>query len=87
VLRFGEIPDHAPGGGRSSDPPESFTLSDYSKCLATLIEALNLDWLHLLGLSFGGGLVLDYYRNYPDIPKSLVLVSTYAGWAGSFPPI
>ncbi len=76
----------APGCGRSSDPPETFTLSDYSKCLAALIEALDMDRPHLLGLSFGGGLALDFYRNYPDIPKSLVLVSAYAGWAGSLPP-
>ncbi|KCZ71043.1 putative hydrolase or acyltransferase of alpha/beta superfamily [Candidatus Methanoperedens nitroreducens] len=37
-------------------------------------------------MSFGGGLALELYRRYPAIPRSLILASAYAGWAGSLPP-
>jgi pimeloyl-ACP methyl ester carboxylesterase len=39
-----------------------------------------------VGLSFGSGLALELYRWYPMIPRTLVLASAYAGWAGSLPP-
>ncbi len=75
----------APGCGHSDDPPESFRLPEYADCLAALIETLGLDRPHLLGLSFGGGLAVEFYRRYPTIPQSLILASAYAGWAGSLP--
>jgi len=75
----------APGCGRSSDPPEPYSLTDYAECLASLIEHLELDRPHILGLSFGGGLALEFYRIYPKVARSLILVSAYAGWAGSLP--
>jgi pimeloyl-ACP methyl ester carboxylesterase len=33
-----------------------------------------------------GGLALELYRRHPELPRSLVLASAYAGWAGSLPP-
>lgn len=76
----------APGTGRSSDPPETFRLSDFADCLAGFVNALDLERPHLVGLSFGGGLALEFYRRHPAIPASLVLAGAYAGWAGSLPP-
>lgn len=74
-----------PGCGRSSDPPETFHLSDYADRLAAFIDALGLGRPHVAGLSFGGGLALDLYRRHPTVPRSLILASAYAGWAGSLP--
>lgn len=76
----------APGSGGSSDPPEPFRLPDYADCLAGFVEALGFGRPHVAGLSFGGGLALELYRRHPAIPKTLVLASAYAGWAGSLPP-
>jgi len=76
----------APGFGTSSDPPESFSLADYADCLAAFMEALDLDRSHVCGLSFGGGLAIEFYRRHPRMVRSLVLVSAYAGWTGSLPP-
>jgi pimeloyl-ACP methyl ester carboxylesterase len=70
-----------PGCGQSEDPPDSFRLKDFAGCLALFIEKLNLDRPHILGLSFGSGLALELYHHYP-----IILVSAYAGWAGSLPP-
>lgn len=75
-----------PGCGRSDDPPERFRTRDYADCLASFIAALNLGRPHVLWLSFGSGLALELYRWHPDLPRSLVLASAYAGWAGSLPP-
>ncbi len=76
----------APGCGRSSDPPESFGMPDYADCLASFIDTLGLGSPHVMGLSFGGTLALELYRRQPTVPRTLVLASAYAGWAGSLPP-
>jgi pimeloyl-ACP methyl ester carboxylesterase len=76
----------APGCGRSSDPPETFRLPDYADCLMAFIRKAGIERPCILGLSFGGGLALEFYRRYPAVPERLVLVSAYAGWKGSLPP-
>ena len=76
----------APGCGRSSDPPEDFGLPDYADCLAAFLEEIDLQRAHVLGLSFGGGLALEFYRRYPAMARTLILASAYAGWAGSLEP-
>ena len=75
----------APGAGRSSDPPETFRLPDWADCLAAFIEGLGLGRSHVGGLSWGGGLALELYRRHPHVVRTLILASTYAGWAGSLP--
>jgi pimeloyl-ACP methyl ester carboxylesterase len=76
----------APGCGRSDDPPPTFRMPEYADRLAALITALGLERPHVVGLSLGGALALELYRRHPEIPRSLVLVAAYAGWAGSLPP-
>lgn len=75
----------APGCGWSSDPPETFRLPEYADCLAGFVHALGLGRPHVLGLSIGGGLALELYHRHPTVPRTLVLASAYAGWAGSLP--
>jgi pimeloyl-ACP methyl ester carboxylesterase len=75
----------APGAGRSSDPSERFRLPDWADCLASFIEALELGPSHVGGLSWGGGLALELYRRHPEVVRTLILASAYAGWAGSLP--
>jgi pimeloyl-ACP methyl ester carboxylesterase len=76
----------APGCGGSSDPRPDITLDGYADSLAGLIDALALGHVHLLGHSFGGGLALAVYDRHPHLVRSLMLISAYAGWAGSLPP-
>jgi pimeloyl-ACP methyl ester carboxylesterase len=76
----------APGCGRSSDPPESFRMPDYADCLSSLVNTLGLRQPHVIGLSFGGTLALELYRRHSTVPRSLLLASAYAGWAGSLSP-
>jgi pimeloyl-ACP methyl ester carboxylesterase len=73
----------APGSGRSSDPPESFSLPDYADCLAGFVDALGLGRAHVAGLSFGGGLALELFRRHPAIPMSLVLAERRGSSGGT----
>ena len=76
----------APGCGRSSDPPEWFRMNDYAGTLARFVDAVGLGRPHVIGLSFGATLALALARHAPSLPRTLVLVSPYAGWAGSLTP-
>jgi pimeloyl-ACP methyl ester carboxylesterase len=84
----------APGCGQSSDPPETFSLSDLADVLNGFIAALGLERPHVLGLerphvlglSLGSMFALELYRRHPAVPRSLALASAYAGWAGSLSP-
>jgi pimeloyl-ACP methyl ester carboxylesterase len=75
----------APGAGDSSDPPEDFGITGYADCLAGFVDALGLRKPHIVGLSFGGALALEFCRRHRSVPAKLVLASAYAGWTGSLP--
>jgi pimeloyl-ACP methyl ester carboxylesterase len=75
----------APGAGRSSDPPERFGLDGYAGCLAAFLEKLGLHAACVAGMSFGGIVALALQRRHSAMSSALILVSAYAGWAGSLP--
>ncbi|HWO69212.1 MAG TPA: alpha/beta fold hydrolase [Actinomycetota bacterium] len=75
----------APGAGLSSDPPETFTTTDYARCLAGFLDEIAMTSAHVVGLSWGGILAQELYRVFPERVRSLVLADTYAGWKGSLP--
>jgi len=75
----------APGAGRSAQPPSSFRIADYARCLAEFIRVMRLNRPHLVGLSFGGIVALELFRRRSTVPRTLVLAGAYAGWAGSLP--
>jgi len=85
--RFTIIAWDAPGAGHSSDPPPSFGLNDWATCLATLLDSVGIKKAHILGLSWGGILAQEFYRQYSPRVLSLILADTYAGWKGSLPPL
>jgi pimeloyl-ACP methyl ester carboxylesterase len=73
----------APGAGRSGNPPELFGIADRADCLAGLLNVVEIDGAHIVGLSWGGLLAQELYRRDPGRVLSLVLADTYAGWRGS----
>ena len=73
----------APGAGGSTDPPNGFGMDDYADCFAAFLRALRIEPAHLVGLSFGGALVLATFHRHRRLASSLALVSGYAGWRGS----
>src|SRR6266496_1119204 len=73
----------APGAGSSSDPPDPFTINDWSHRLAHFLDYLSIDRANLLGLSWGGVLAQEFYHRHPARVSRLILADTYAGWKGS----
>jgi pimeloyl-ACP methyl ester carboxylesterase len=84
--RFDVIAMDCLGCGRSDDPPAGFALRDYADVVAGVVRALRLGCPHLGGVSFGSIYALAVYGEHPGIVRSLLLVSAYAGWAGSLAP-
>lgn len=75
----------APGCGCSDDPPESFGAADFGDSIAGFVAAVGITRPHVLGLSWGSMLALQFYEQHPRAAASLLLASAYAGWAGSLP--
>jgi pimeloyl-ACP methyl ester carboxylesterase len=73
-----------PGCGASDDPADDADLADLARALAAVVETVGP--AHVLGFSWGGTLVLELWRQRPDLVRSLILADTYAGWRGSLPP-
>lgn len=73
----------APGAGATPEPTDPFTFEDWADALAGLLDGLDLDRVHLLGLSWGGVLAQMFLARHPGRARSLILADTYAGWAGS----
>ena len=61
-------------------------MDDYADCFAGFLRALRIEPVHLVGLSFGGALVLATFHRHRGLASSLALVSGYAGWSGSLGP-
>lgn len=75
----------APGCGASTDVSANWRLHDFADALAGWLRVLNVERPHIVGLSWGSAVALEFYRRHSAAPASLVLASAYAGWAGSLP--
>jgi pimeloyl-ACP methyl ester carboxylesterase len=76
----------APGAGSSSDPTPPFAITDWARCLAEFLDAVEVSRAHIAGLSWGGLLAQELYRLDAARVATLVLAGTYTGWRGSFGP-
>lgn len=65
------------GRGYSDRPAGgNYSQAFYRKQLADLLDALKISQpVHLIGVSMGGGLAVDFTANHPDRVKDLVLVA------------
>ncbi|HEX2028477.1 MAG TPA: alpha/beta hydrolase [Nitriliruptorales bacterium] len=75
----------APGAGQSSGPPETSRLPRLGPLAGRVHRGPDLAAAHVAGLSVGGGLPLELFRQHPEVVRSLILISAYAG-LGRLPP-
>jgi pimeloyl-ACP methyl ester carboxylesterase len=80
---FDVIAWDAPGCGQSCDTPEDFSMQEYARCLLALLNDADVEAPHLLGLSWGGTLALEFHRLFPQHVRSMIIADSYAGWTGS----
>lgn len=75
------------GFGETDTLPVDATrgLRDFSDDLIELVEALELERVHLVGWSMGGGIVLQLLRDRPDLVRSVTLVNPVSpyGYGGT----
>ncbi len=73
------------GVGNTDKPDSEYTIGMMADDTAGLLKALGEDSAHVLGVSMGGFIAEELALRYPDMVKSLVLVSTSSTGKGSMP--
>ncbi len=73
------------GVGNTDKPDSEYTIETMADDTAGLLKALGVDSAHVLGVSMGGFIAQELALNYPDMIKSLILVSTSLGGKDSMP--
>jgi 3-oxoadipate enol-lactonase len=67
------------GYGKSNLPdPANTSFEDYATDVLRLADYLEVDSFHLAGLSMGGQVIMEIYRQAPSRVKSLILADTFA---------
>jgi len=70
-----DLPGHGQSGGAALDSAET-----YARWVDRFALALQLDSFFLMGHSFGGAIVLEYARLYPEKLKGIILIATGTGF-------
>jgi len=64
------------GAGRSGKPDVAYSIAMMAHDTVSLMDALNIDHAHILGVSMGGRIAMELALTYPHRVDRLVLVST-----------
>lgn len=84
--RYHAVAWDARGYGDSDDYADPLRFPDFATDLLRLLDHLGVAQAHLVGLSMGGRIALDFYERAPARVRSLALVDTFPGYDESFTP-
>ena len=70
------------GLGQSEKPQNVYTMAAYAEDAVALMDALEIESAHVLGISFGGMVAQEFALAYPNRLKRLALFCTSPGGAG-----
>ncbi|MFX1312101.1 MAG: alpha/beta fold hydrolase [Promethearchaeota archaeon] len=68
------------GAGKSDHPNIPYTMDMYADDINGLLKFLNIEKTHVLGVSLGGMIVLNFALKYPERVNKLVLINTWPGF-------
>ncbi len=74
------------GVGKSDKPSYPYTMDLFAEDLKAVIDAVNVEKCHILGVSMGGMIAMQFALKYPNRVKSLILVATHHGGKEIIPP-
>ncbi|MFM9281231.1 alpha/beta fold hydrolase [Paenibacillus jiagnxiensis] len=75
------------GTGGSDAPEEAYSISDMAKDVVGLMDALDIDKGHILGISMGGMIGQEIAIEFPNRVEKLVLCSTTCGVTRALPSL
>ncbi|MEK9678057.1 MAG: alpha/beta hydrolase [Rhodospirillaceae bacterium] len=78
--RFTTVAWDARGYGASADYPGDLEFSEFGDDLNRLLDWLEVETAHLVGLSMGGRILLDFQPRYADRIATLTLCDTHFGF-------
>lgn len=73
------------GAGRSSKPDYPYTMDMFAGDVVGLMDALNIEDAHILGVSMGGMIAQTIAISHPEKVRSLIIVSSTSGGANHIP--
>jgi len=74
------------GSGKSGRPNIPYTMEMFVDDIKALLDYLTIDKVHLIGLSLGGMIGLNYVLKHPNTVNKLVLINTLAQFPNDFDP-
>lgn len=84
--RYRAVAADARGYGESDDYSGALSFSHFSDDICRILDVLDVQQAHLVGLSMGGRVALDYYGRFPKRVSSLTLADTSVGSADAQDP-
>ncbi len=73
------------GAGKSSKPDIPYSMEMFAADTVGLLDALDIEKAHVLGISMGGLIAQQVAISYPEKVRSLILVSTHFGGPNIIP--
>ena len=70
------------GLGQTQKPPGAYSMVDYADDAAALLDALDIDRIPVIGVSFGGMVAQEFALRHADRVSAMVLACTSSGGAG-----
>ena len=80
--RFSLLAYDQRGLGQTSKPSDEYSMADYADDAAALLDALGIDQIALIGVSFGGMVAQELMLRHPHKVSMAVLACTSAGGEG-----
>jgi proline-specific peptidase len=68
------------GTGKSDRPNIPYTMEIFADDIAGLLDHLEIDKVHIIGVSLGGMIVQNFILKYPERVNKVVLLNTFPGF-------